>query len=173
MGYEKSPQKGVKGPQLTVLPPGNYRVNRYLFEIYGGKSTPVPAGHVAVIKSNVGEDYTGPKILPTGIKMTDLSVPIVPKGHRGVWKDVFNPGEYYLNEKAYDITIMDTRVQTWQYLGDYTRKWIDLIIGDDGKIHQKLLGFKVGMCIRIHEFRFRLLRKMHRSLLLLLEAWKQ
>jgi len=139
MGYDKkSTQKGVKGPQLTVLPPGDYRINRYLFDVYAGKSTPVPAGHVAVIKSNVGEDYTGSSILPTGIKRTDLSVPIVPKGYRGVWKDVYNPGEYYLNEKAYDITIMDTRVQTWPYLGGYTRKWIDLTIGDDGKIHQVL-----------------------------------
>ncbi len=136
MGYTKGAEKGVKGPQLSVLPPGDYRVNRYLFEIFGGKSTPVPAGHVAVIKSNVGEDYTGPSILPTGIKFTDLSVPIVPKGYRGVWASVYNPGEYYLNEKAFDITIMDTRVQTWPYIGGYTRKWIDLTIGDDGKMVQ-------------------------------------
>ena len=139
MGYntKDGKVKGVKGPQLTVLPPGNYRLNRYLFEVYEGTSTPVPAGHVAVVKSNVGEDYSGPAILPTGIKTTDLSVPIVPKGYRGVWKDVYNPGEYYINEKAYDVTIVDTRVQTWKYLGGYTRKWIDLKIGDDGKIHQE------------------------------------
>ncbi len=138
MGYDEKGKEvqGVKGPQLTVLPPGNYRLNRYLFEIYEGKSTPVPAGHVAVIKSNVGEDYIGPPILPTGVEKTDLSVPIVPKGYRGVWADVFNPGEYYINAKAYDVTIVDTRVQTWKYLGGYTRKWIDLTIGDDGKIHQ-------------------------------------
>ena len=139
MGYDEKGKEvqGVKGPQLTVLPPGNYRLNRYLFEVYEGKSTPVPAGHVAVIKSNVGEDYTGPALLPTGIKFTDLSVPIVPKGYRGVWETVFNPGEYYINSKAYDVTIVDTRVQTWKYLGGYTRKWIDLTIGDDGKIHQQ------------------------------------
>ncbi len=140
MGYDTDSEltkpKGVKGPQLTVLPPGDYRINRYLFNAFEGKSTPVPAGHVAVIKSNVGEDYKGPAILPTGIARSDLSVPIVPKGHRGVWKDVFNPGEYYINEKAYDVTIVDTRVQTWKYIGGYTRKWIDLTIGDDGKMVQ-------------------------------------
>ena len=138
MGYDEKDgiPKGVKGPQLTVLPPGDYRINRYLFDAFEGKSTPVPAGYVAVIKSNVGEDYKGPPILPTGIKRTDLSVPIVPKGYRGVWADVFNPGEYYINEKAYDVTQVDTRVQTWKYIGGYTRKWIDLTIGDDGKIHQ-------------------------------------
>lgn len=139
MGYNNKDEsiKGIKGPQLTVLPPGSYRINRYLFEPFEGKSTPVPAGHVAVIKSNVGDDYKGSAILPTGIKTSDLSVPIVPKGYRGVWKDVFNPGEYYINEKAYDVTVLDTRVHIWKYLGGYTRKWIDLTIGDDGKIHQQ------------------------------------
>ena len=122
MGYDEEGNgkpRGIKGPQLTVLPPGDYRINRYLFDVFGEKSTPVPAGHVAVVKSNVGEDYKGTPLLPTGIKTTELSVPIVPKGYRGVWKDVMNPGEYYINKKAYDVTIVDTRVQTWKYLGGY------------------------------------------------------
>jgi len=138
MGYTKSDDiTGVKGPQLTVLAPGNYRVNRYLFDIREGASTAVPAGHVAVIKSNVGEDYVGKPILPSGILTTDLSVPIVPKGYRGVWADVKTPGEYYINEKAYEVTLVDTRVQTWKYLGGYTRKWIELKIDDNGKIIQE------------------------------------
>jgi hypothetical protein len=138
MGYteKEGGPLGTKGPQLTVLPPGSYRINRYLFDAYEGKSTPVPAGMVAVIKSNVGDDYKGPPILPSGVKMTDLSVPIVPKGYRGVWKDVYTPGEYYINEKAYEVTSVDTRVQTWKYLGGYTRRWVDLTVGDDGKITQ-------------------------------------
>lgn len=128
---------GVKGPQLTVLPPGKYRVNRYLFSGSEDASTPVPAGHVAVIKSNVGEDYIGEPILPTGVDSSDLSVPIVPKGFRGVWADVKTPGEYYINKKAYDVTLVDTRVQTWKYLGGYKRRFINLVIGDDGKIAQQ------------------------------------
>lgn len=140
MGYDGKKivePRGIKGPQLTVLPPGDYRINRYLFQPLADASTPVPVGSVAVIKSNVGEDYTGDPILPSGIKTTDLSVPIVPKGYRGVWKDVYTPGEYYINKRAYNVTIIPTRVQTWKYLGGYTRKWIDLVIGDDGKIHQE------------------------------------
>jgi hypothetical protein len=128
---------GVKGPQLTVLAPGKYRVNRYLFSGSEDKSTPVPAGHVAVIKSNVGEDYKGPPILPTDVEASDLSVPIVPRGYRGVWADVKTPGEYYINKKAYDVTLVDTRVQTWKYIGGYTRRIINLVIGDDGKITQE------------------------------------
>lgn len=138
MGYdiEDGKPKGIKGPQLTVLPPGHYRINRYLFDVFEGESTPVPAGHVAVIKSNVGDDYTGNPILPSGVDASELSVPIVPKDYRGVWETVYNPGEYYLNLKAYEVTIVDTRVQTWKYLGGYTRKWIDLVVEDNGNITQ-------------------------------------
>jgi hypothetical protein len=128
---------GIKGPQLTVLPPGKYRVNRYLFKGTDDASFPVPAGYVAVIKSNVGEDYAGVPILPTDVKESALSVPIVPKGFRGVWKDVKTPGEYYINMKAYDVTLVDTRVQTLKYLGGYTRRFINLTIDDNGKIQQE------------------------------------
>jgi len=140
MGYDKkqSSPVGTKGPQLSVLPPGDYRINKYLFKVYEGKSTPVPAGHVAVIKSNVGKDYVGDPILPSDVIATDLSVPIVPKDFRGVWEDVYTPGEYYINQKAYEVTMVDTRVHTWNYLGNYTRRWVDLQVGDDGKVHQKL-----------------------------------
>ncbi len=133
--YDKP--KGIKGPQLTVLPPGKYRVNRYLFAGLEEPSTPVKTGFVAVIKSNVGEDYTGEPILPTGIDASKLSVPIVPEGFRGVWSKVFTPGEYYINKHAYDVTPIDTRVQTWMYLGGYKRRMINLTIDDNGKIIQE------------------------------------
>jgi regulator of protease activity HflC (stomatin/prohibitin superfamily) len=129
---------GTKGPQLTVLKPGVHRVNRYLFTITGFDATDVPIGHVAVIKSNVGKIYDGPPILPTGVEKTNLSVPIVPEGHRGVWAKVLTPNRYYLNKKAYDITIIPTQVQTWKYIGGYTRRYIDLILSDNGKIEQSV-----------------------------------
>ena len=141
LGFDKGEDeykgsRGQKGPQLSVLRPGQYRINQYLFEIKEGKSTDIEAGFVGVVKSNVGDEYTGPALLPTGVKTTDLSVPIVPKGNQGVWADVLKPGRYYMNQRAYKITKIDTRVQTWKYLGGYTRRFIDLEVGDDGKIIQ-------------------------------------
>ena len=129
--------RGQMGPQLTVLRPGKYRINRYLYKVKLGEATDIPVGFVGVIKSNVGKVYEGDAILPYGVDATDLSVPIVPKGSRGVWADTLKPGRYYLNQVAYVVTQIDTRVQTWTYLGGYTRRWIDLEIGDDGKITQK------------------------------------
>ena len=141
LGFDKGEDafdgaRGQKGPQLAVLRPGQYRINRYLFDIKAGESLDVPAGFVAVVKSNVGEKYTGDPLLPTGVQTTALSVPIVPKGYQGVWLDVLTPGRYYMNEKAYTITQIDTRVQTLKYIGGYTRRWVDLKIGDNGLIEQ-------------------------------------
>ena len=128
---------GTKGPQYTVLRPGTHRVNRYLFKGESGESTPVQTGFVAVVKSNVGEEYDGDPILPEGVEASSLSVPIVPDGFRGIWNKVLEPGEYYLNKKALVVTLIDTRVQTWKYLGGYKRRTIKLVVGDDGKITQE------------------------------------
>jgi len=128
--------RGEMGPQLTVLRPGKYRINKYLYEVKLGEATDIPVGFVGVIKSNVGTIYEGAPILPYGVDASNLSIPIVPKNHRGVWADTLKPGRYYLNQIAYVVTQIDTRVQTWTYLGGYTRRWIDIALSDDGKIVQ-------------------------------------
>ena len=46
---------GQNGPQLTVLPPGKYRLNLYLFKARPNKATDIPAGFVGVVKFNVQE----------------------------------------------------------------------------------------------------------------------
>jgi len=147
MGYDEDTDEvpGVKGPQLTVLPPGDYRINRYLFDVFAGDVTDVPIGHVAVVKSNVGDIYTGAPILPTGVEDTTLSVPIVPKGYKGVWNTVLKPDRYYLNEKAYDITIIPTQIQTWKYIGGHKRRFIDLKLTDEGKIEQETRSEDIPM----------------------------
>ena len=44
---------GQRGPQLSVLTPGKYRLNRYLWDITEVDAREVKAGFVGVIKSNV------------------------------------------------------------------------------------------------------------------------
>ena len=59
-----------------------------------------------------------------------------PKGCIGIWKEPLLPGAYYLNRHAYDVTLVDTRVQTWEYKGGYTRRSIDLSVDQQGNITQ-------------------------------------
>jgi hypothetical protein len=133
---------GQKGPQLTVLRPGRYRINRFLFDTKLQKVLNVEAGHAAVIKSNVQEidacpdqDVTTSRGAKT-VSGSALSVPLVPRGCIGVWDEVLLPGRYYLNHEAYTATIIPTRVQTWNYIGGYEKRRIDLTVDLDGTIQQ-------------------------------------
>src|SRR5262249_17891073 len=47
---------GQRGPQLSVLTPGKYRLNRYLWDVAEADAREVKAGFVGVIKSNVHAD---------------------------------------------------------------------------------------------------------------------
>ncbi|MFA5238136.1 MAG: SPFH domain-containing protein [Phycisphaerae bacterium] len=94
--------EGYKGPQLTVLKPGKYRLNPRLFTITTVPVTNVRVGTVAVIKSNVGEQ----------VQSDDRLVKI---GQRGIWEKPLGEGQYYLHTLAYEATIIDTRQVTISY----------------------------------------------------------
>lgn len=128
---------GQKGPQLTVLPPGKYRINLYLFTVRPNKATDIPAGFVGVVKSNVQETPEWQLAEVPRELAGSLAVPLVKKGSVGIWQDPMPPGRYYLNRVAYNVTPVDTRVQTWNYKGGYKRRYIDLQVTQDGKIIQK------------------------------------
>ena len=93
---------GFKGPQLTVLKPGKYRLNPRLFTITEVPVTNVRVGTVAVIKSNVGKP----------VQTKDRLVEV---GQRGIWKKPLGEGQYYLHTKAYEVTMIDTRQATISY----------------------------------------------------------
>lgn len=139
---------GQKGPQTSVLTPGKYRLNLYLWDIKLEDATEIPVGFVGVVKSNVWTqvDFGNLKsIKPAGcaptmvrdIKGGALAVPLVPVGCIGIWDKALSPGKYYVNKSAYSITQVDTRVQTWEYKGGYTRRQINLTVDQKGDIKQE------------------------------------
>ena len=102
---------GYKGPQLTILKPGQYRYNNRLFKIDMNEALEVPVGKVAVIKANAGPRYEGENVqLVNG-------VPIVPKGHRGIWDEALTPNAYYMHPDAYVVTFIETTNRVYSYTG--------------------------------------------------------
>jgi len=101
---------GSRGPQLTILTPGNYRINPRLFRVEMKPVTLVAAGEVAVIKANAGDIYTGTD------KITVNGVDIVPQGSRGIWRKPLSPGAYNLHPDAFQVIKVKTtqRVYTYQ-----------------------------------------------------------
>jgi len=128
------PARGQKGTQLTVLPPGQYRFNHYLFDMKVGDALQVKTGEVAVIRSNVSTR----KDCKADASGAGVKARLVPKGCMGVWNEPLTQGQYYLNAFAYKNTIISTRVQVWTYKGGYTTKKIDLTVNDDGSITQQV-----------------------------------
>ncbi|MDJ0653176.1 MAG: SPFH domain-containing protein [Xanthomonadales bacterium] len=138
-GHFLTAGNGQKGPQMTVLRPGQYRLNQYLFEVQLRNATDVDTGHVAVVRSNVSRlDADCPNVIKTAVSTANSQVaaPIVPRGCMGVWNEPLPPGRYYLNELAYVVTVIPTRIQTWKYQGGYLQRNVKLVIGDDGSITQ-------------------------------------
>ena len=99
--------KGNKGPQLTVLKPGKYRLNTEVFTVTSASITDVKTGEVAVVKSNVGERVA--EIISTDTEEGLERQRLVEVGQRGIWKDALTEGQYYLHTKAYEVTLIDTR----------------------------------------------------------------
>ncbi|MEZ5774783.1 MAG: SPFH domain-containing protein [Hyphomicrobiaceae bacterium] len=136
--------KYFRGPQETVLKPGSYRLNQYLFRINISdetRATIIPAGHVGVVKSNVAQP--GAHCVEQEVKAADaealagaLSVPLVPRGCIGIWREPILPGAQYLNRRAYEVTLVDTRVQTWEFKGGFIKRYIDVSVDQQGTLKQ-------------------------------------
>jgi hypothetical protein len=147
---------GQRGPQLSVLTPGKYRLNRYLWDITEVDATEVKAGFVGVIKSNVHADIDlgtlktdkPGKCDPLSFGRPDekgrLEAPVVPVGCVGVWDKSLQPGQYYFNPEAFALTEIDTRAQVWTYAGGYRRANISLTVDAKGDIVQNRTEVEVA-----------------------------
>jgi hypothetical protein len=138
---------GQRGPQLTVLTPGKYRLNRYLWDYTERPAKEVEAGFVGVVKSNVHADIDFGTLRATKPENCDvvsakdasiqrLEAPIVPVGCIGVWEKSLQPGKYYFNPDAFAVKEIDTRAQVWTYAGGYKRANISLTVDAKGDIVQ-------------------------------------
>ncbi|MHC5140524.1 MAG: SPFH domain-containing protein [Planctomycetota bacterium] len=96
---------GYKGPQLTVLKPGNYKLNTSLFDVKMVPVLNVKVGQVAVVKSNVGS-------------RAETDDRLVPVGSRGVWNKAQGEGKYFYNTEAYEVTLIDIRQNKVSYTAE-------------------------------------------------------
>jgi hypothetical protein len=151
---------GQRGPQTTILTPGNYRLNTYLWDLAIYNAVDVAEGFVAVVKSNVVDavhfgnlaankpascqqktvstNEAGAAVA-ANLDQSDegkLTAILVPVGCIGIWEKALQPGRYYVNEAAYKVTMMSTRVQTWEFKGGYIRRYIDLSLDQAGNLKQ-------------------------------------
>lgn len=104
---------GQRGPQFDFLKPGTYYINPLMFRITLQQVLNVDRGEVGVIISSVGNDPTQEmqESVITSVsdsKLGGLERYVVPKGFRGIQREVMGPGCYYLNTLAYTPYIIPT-----------------------------------------------------------------
>jgi uncharacterized membrane protein YqiK len=100
---------GKRGPQENILTPGTYYINPYLFSVSKRKQTTVAQGEVAVLISNIGKDPG--EFIPSDAEASEdkgKARHVVPKGYRGIQREVLGPGSYNINPLAYAVIIIPT-----------------------------------------------------------------
>jgi hypothetical protein len=116
-GGEEVVPAGYKGIQEQVLTPGTYKINPYLEEVTVVPAVVVPPGSVGVVTRLIGSstgDVESAPIMATSEPTTAPSTqPLAPPSRivtganqRGILRNVLQPGIYYLNPRAMNVTIV-------------------------------------------------------------------
>lgn len=99
---------GNRGPQETILTPGTYYINPYLFAVTKDNQTVVVQGEVAVLISNIGKDPATAIMGELNDERGGGAKHVVSRGYRGIQKEVLGPGVYNINTLAYSVIKVPT-----------------------------------------------------------------
>lgn len=102
---------GERGPQIKLIPPGNYRINPILFDVLLADVIDIPENKIGVVTTKEG------KSLPTG-EIAGGEFPdhnmfqnpdkfIVNGGYKGLQEQVLLAGRYFLNPRFVTVEIVD------------------------------------------------------------------
>jgi len=102
---------GQRGPQADVLPPGEYRINRLLFDVEEHPALDVPSDKVALVITKDGEplatgEIAGPEIAGHS-SFQNADAFIANGGTRGQQEQVLMPGRYYINPLFVETEMAD------------------------------------------------------------------
>lgn len=117
---------GQKGTQVDVLPPGQFRINTYLFRIRVEKAVIVAANHVAVVTARDGAAMEPGRLLARRVEghmaFQDAEAFLANLGQRGPQIELILPGRYRLNTDFFAAEIQQASVVSANQVGLVTAK---------------------------------------------------
>ena len=153
---------GKKGDQSTVLPPGSWPINEFLWgHPMLVPATIVSAGFVASVNSSVvGPVNFGAIKAPLPKDLTPITVrrvlgtpaegggsavecSLVPLGGYGVWATPITPGSYFVNTNCYQFHPFSIQAQSFECKGGYSERTIDLVADEKGQVTQQTANVEV------------------------------
>ena len=99
---------GQKGPQISILTPGMYRINTELFLVEVRKATVVPGGHICLVTAMDGTQLPDGRLLADKVEghsnFEKGDVFMLNKGQKGRQIQHLMPGTYRINTNLFQIS---------------------------------------------------------------------
>jgi uncharacterized membrane protein YqiK len=102
--------KGQRGPQMGVIPPGTYRINSLLFSVSLTDAVVVPPGQIGVIEARDGKPLSGGRVIARHVdcdSFQDASAFMAGGGERGPQMAIIAPGNYRINPFLFSVQLAD------------------------------------------------------------------
>lgn len=120
---------GQRGPQIQILPPGNYRINTSLFLIKNQSATVVNKGQIGIVTAMDGVNISGGRLLAKEVSghsnFEDGEAFLANGGEKGPQSQILLPGTYRINTDLFKVEIRDAIV--------IPAKKVGLVTARDGK----------------------------------------
>jgi len=99
---------GQKGPQIEIIPPGNYRINPYLFKVTKSTATQISEGEIGLVESADGGAIPAGRIFAQvvgGHNSFQSGADFINNGgQKGPQTEILPPGVYRINPNLFKIT---------------------------------------------------------------------
>lgn len=99
---------GQKGPQIEFIPPGNYRINPYLFKVTKAAATKIGEGEIGMVESADGTAIPAGRIFATVVPGHNSFQSgqdfIANGGQKGPQTEILPPGVYRIHPNLFRVT---------------------------------------------------------------------
>ncbi len=117
---------GQKGPQTDILPPGQYRINTYLFRVRIESALIVTANNIGIVTARDGVAMEPGRLLARHVdghkSFQDGEAFVAAGGQRGPQIELILPGRYRLNTDMFAVEIRPATVVQANQVGLVTAK---------------------------------------------------
>ncbi|NTW31420.1 MAG: hypothetical protein HGB12_02110 [Bacteroidetes bacterium] len=113
-GEEFLKNGGEKGPQIEILPPGNFRINPSLFVVKTMPVLIIDKGRIGLVTAMDGEPITSGRLLGAEVldhnKFENGEAFLKNHGQKGPQSEILLPGTYRINTSLFYVEIMEATV---------------------------------------------------------------
>jgi uncharacterized membrane protein YqiK len=105
---------GEKGPQIQILPPGNYRINPSLFKVRNVSVIVIDKGQIGIVTAMDGEAITPGRLLaitaPGHSNFESGEEFLKNHGQKGPQSEILLPGTYRINLDLFHVEIREASI---------------------------------------------------------------